>query len=431
VTEKPFNHGISSVDGLDMGTVLLDPPGAGIAPGPDSPPRTDDSSRGLKVLVLDYEYPPLGGGAAPVAQAVCRRLAAAGNRLDVVTMAFSGLAKEEEEPNLRVLRVPCLRRKSHLCHGHELFTWMITGAARARRLLREESYDVIHAHFLLPCGVVARRLAREHGLPYVVTAHGSDVPGYNPDRFRGMHAVLKPFWNGVVRDAGAITTSSRWLADLIRRSYGRPVDVAVLPNGIDESWIEPARGGRSILFVSRLFPRKGAQLLLRAVAGIDEGWSVHVVGDGPHRRALEAEARILARRVTFHGWVDNRSAKLRALYRGASLFVFPSLAENFPVSLLEAMASGCAIVASDLDSCREVLGEAARYFPPGDSRALRGVLEELTADRAAREELAAAALRRVRSRFGWDAIGRSYHEVLAAAARGGGTRSRGGAGRSL
>jgi glycosyltransferase involved in cell wall biosynthesis len=343
---------------------------------------------------------------------VCRQLAAQGDRVDVVTMAFRGLPRIEEEPNLRVLRVPCLRRQRHICHGHELLSWMMTGYHRARRLLRANRYDLIHSHFFFPCGMVARRLARESGLPWVVTAHGSDVPGYNPDRFRAMHALLHPFWRKVVRDATAITSASRWLAGLIERSYGGPVDVAIIPNGIDEGWIRPGPGTKSILFVSRLLRRKGAQFLLPAVASLREDWEVHVVGDGPYREELEEIARRTPRRTMFHGWVDNRSPELAALYRDASIFVFPSLAENFPVSLLEAMAARCAIVATDLESCREVLGDAARFFAPGDVDALRRHLEELTADEAARRALGQVAARRAKEHFGWREIGRRYHELF-------------------
>jgi glycosyltransferase involved in cell wall biosynthesis len=382
----------------------------------------------VKILTLNYEYPPLGGGASPVAQAVCRELAAQGDRVDVVTMAFHGLPELEEEPNLRVLRVPCLRKERHICHGHELLSWMVTAYGRARRLLRGGRYDLIHCHFFLPCGVVARRLAAESGLPYVVTAHGTDVPGYNPDRFRAMHAVLRPFWRKIVRDASAITSPSRWLAGLIERSYGAPVGVTIIPNGIDESWIRPGPGRKSILFVSRLLRRKGAQFLLPAVAGLSEEWEVHVVGEGPFRGQLEEIARRLPRPVTFHGWVENGSAELAALYRDASIFVFPSLAENFPVSLLEAMAAGCAIVASDLESCREVLGDAARFFAPGDVDALRRDLEELTEDEAARRQLGEAAMRRAREHFGWREIGRRYRELLAGVAAGAAAGAPAGAG---
>jgi glycosyltransferase involved in cell wall biosynthesis len=245
-----------------------------------------------------------------------------------------------------------------------------------------------------------------------VTAHGSDVPGYNPDRFRAMHAVLQPFWKNVVRDATAITAGSRWLAGLIGRSYGAPVDVTIIPNGIDERWIRPGPGTKRILFVSRLLRRKGAQFLLAAVAGLREDWDVHVVGDGPHRGQLEEIARRMPRRPTFHGWVDNGSAELAALYRDASIFVFPSLAENSPVSLLEAMAAGCAIVATDLESCREVLGDAARYFPPADVDALGRHFEELTADDSARRALGEAAARRAKEHFGWREIGRRYRELF-------------------
>jgi len=374
--------------------------------------RMVDTSGARRILVLNYEYPPLGGGSSPVTQAVCQELVKQGNRVDVVTMAFRGLPALEERGGVRIVRVPCLRKARHICHARELLTWVISAYVRAKRLVRSEGYDLIHSHFFFPSGVVARRLSRSRGVPYVVTSHGSDVPGYNPDRFRAMHRFLGPFWRSVVRDAAAITSPSQWLAELIEENYGKPLDIEIIPNGIDEHWVEEGRKERSVLFVSRLLRRKGAQFLLQALSDVPLGHEVHIVGEGPYRAELERAAKDLPNPVTFHGWLENDSAALADLYRKSSIFAFPSLAENFPVSLLEAMVAGCAIVATDLDSCHEVLGDSARYFAPGDVQGLRRHLVELTENQAAREQLAAAARERIRGRFTWSRIGRRYQDLF-------------------
>lgn len=368
----------------------------------------------MRLLVVNYEYPPLGGGAAPVTRGVCTELARLGHRLDVITMSFRGLPRREQQESVEIFRVPCLRRARHLCHAHEMMTWIPPAILQARRLIRSRHYDLIHAHFFLPSGAVAYVLNRMTGVPYVVTAHGSDVPGYNPDRFRASHRLLAPAWKRIARSARAITCPSRWLADLIEESAGDALPIRIIPNGIGREWVTPEAKQRHILVVSRLFERKGVQFLLQALQQGPLDHVVHIVGDGPYRPQLEKLAREVPDRVVFHGWVDNDSPELKYLYASASVFVFPSIAENFPISLLEAMLSGAAIVASDLPACREVLGDAALYTRAGDVESLRKYLLCLVNDSEKRDRYASLARRRVLDSFVWPRIGTQYDELFTA-----------------
>ena len=369
----------------------------------------------MRLLVLNYEYPPLGGGASPVSRGLCLELAARGHELDVVTMAYRGLPRLEDQGRLRIFRVPSIRRAAHICHAHEMLSYVASAWRTGASLLRSRDYDLIHAHFLYPSGVVAHLLHQMSGIPYVVTAHGSDVPGYNPDRFRTSHRLLRPLWRTVAGRASTIVCPSRWLADLVE-SHRPGTPVRVIPNGIDPRWTVPGEKQRTLLVVSRLFERKGIQFLLRGLRGIELDWTVHVVGDGPYRSTLEELARGVRATVVFHGWLDNESPELKRLYASAGLFVFPSLAENLPTCLLEAMLSGAAIVASDIPPCREALGHAARFVPAADPTMLASQLLDLVADDAARARLGAEARRRALDRFAWSRVGARYEEMFAAAA---------------
>ncbi|GJL63363.1 MAG: hypothetical protein NPIRA04_20170 [Nitrospirales bacterium] len=366
----------------------------------------------MRLLVLNYEYPPIGGGGSPVTGAICQELARKGHHTDVVTMRFKGLPKFEQEGRLRIFRVLCLRSARHVCYVHELLSYLIVSFFKSLRLIRTNTYDLIHAHFILPTGVVAYGLHKVTGIPYVITAHGSDVQGYNPDRFRILHRFLIPFWKVVLRNAKSITSPSHSLAELIEKNNGQPYPIEIIPNGISEEWITPEAKEERILVVSRLFPRKGVQYLLHALEGQSFGCPVDIVGDGPYRSRLEDLAKTVQDPVRFHGWLDNQSPELLALYRKASIFVFPSIAENFPISLLEAMVSGAAIIATDLAACREVLGDAALFVPPEDSSAIQKRIFDLLGDETLRIELADKARRRVLENFTWDQVGTRYHELF-------------------
>lgn len=367
--------------------------------------------------MLNFEYPPLGGGSSPVTRSLARTLVAQGDQVDVVTMGFRGLPPEEEDGGVRVLRVPCLRGQQELSRVHELATYTAAALHRVRSLARVNRYDICHSHFLLPTAVVAYLLRRMPGFPaYVVTSHGSDVPGYNPDRFRRLHRFTPPLLRRVVRAAGAVIAPSEALAALIRlhipEAGPRLVNV---PYGVDLDRFRPVRKERRILVATRLFERKGVRDVLEALEGLPpRGWRLELAGDGPQRSDLEAQAGRGGFPVTFHGWLAHD--RLDRLFEPSQVFVLATASDNFPASLLEAMAARCAIVTTRAGGCPEVVGDAALLVEPGDVRGLRESLLRLMTDDDFAGELGERAWRRAGAVFGWPAITERHREIYERAA---------------
>jgi len=339
----------------------------------------------VRFLMLTCEYPPIGGGAATVCRFLGRALVGLGHEVDVVTAGMSGLPAMEMDDGVRILRTGGYRRMRHYSTALEQATFLYPTYRTAARLLRERHYDVIHAHFVVPTGWVACRLGRRFGVPYAVTAHGSDVPGYNPDRFALMHRLLMPLWRRVLREASWVTSPSRFLADLLRRRC--PVPVTVIPNPFAFERLPRRRRRNMILAVSRLVPRKGVQFLVEAMRSLPPDWELVVAGDGPSRAALERQAEGLP--VRFTGFLPHE--RVAELYAEAAIFVLPSLVENFPMVLLEAMNAGCAVVTTDAYGCGELAERAGVLVRPEDSEGLHRTLARLIADPAERERLGAAA----------------------------------------
>jgi glycosyltransferase involved in cell wall biosynthesis len=164
-----------------------------------------------------------------------------------------------------------------------------------------------------------------------------------------------------------------------------------------------------ILFVGRLFPRKGAQFLLSALAEIDlQGWECVVAGDGPMMQELRNQAQDLGLPVKFPGFV--KGAALEELYSTSAIFVMPSLAENFPVVLLEALSAGCSVITTNTTGMPEVVGDAGLLTPPGDVLALRAAIQRLMNDEDLRHRLGDAAHRQV-AMFNWNGV-LSQHEAV-------------------
>jgi glycosyltransferase involved in cell wall biosynthesis len=270
----------------------------------------------------------------------------------------------------------------------------------------------MHCHFIIPDGLVALAIRRRFRIPLVVTAHGSDVPGYNPDRFKALHRLISPVWRAAARSIDTIACPSRFLEQLLlqREPAARTVTI---PNGFDLTKFAATKSRtKSILVVTRMLERKGVQDVLRALAGTDLGFELQIVGTGPYLDALKELARQLRVDARFHGWLDNNSDELKALFETSSVFILPSHAENFPLVLLEAMAAGMAIVTTGQTGCREVVGDAALLVPAGDEAVIRGALQQLVSDAGLRERLGREARARVENLFSWPSVASQYMDVF-------------------
>jgi len=368
----------------------------------------------MRILMLNYEFPPIGGGASPVTLSLSRELVRAGHEVDVVTMGFRGLKARENIDGVSVYRVPSLRSRKDICHTHEMFLFDLMALPFCLNLVRKRRYDINHTHFIIPTSLVSYWLKKLTGLPYIVTSHGSDVEGYNPDRFRTLHRFIRPFWRRLAKEASCLTSPSQGLKELILKRDKR-LKVKVIPNGFYLPELNTHPRKLKILLVSRLFERKGFQYFLEAIKNMQFDGEINIVGDGPYRARLEEIARCIDKDIRFWGYIDSSSHEYKALYTSSSIFVFPSKMESFGLVLLEAMAYGLAAITTSTNSLREVGGDACLYVRPESASDIRLALEKLIKDSALRKELQQKSRERAR-RFTWPRITEEflsiYKEVL-------------------
>jgi glycosyltransferase involved in cell wall biosynthesis len=364
----------------------------------------------MRILMTSYEFPPIGGGGAAVVAGMSRELATSGHEVDLVTMSFQDEPREEVVNGVRVYRVPCVRKAKHSCTTPEAFTYLAGAMPTIHRLLSKQRYDIAHAHFILPDGLLAWQAKRYSGLPYVITAHGSDVPGYNPHRLRAAHQMVRPVWKAIVQGASRVICPSEILEQLVHVQQPGPNKTVVIPNGLQVGPYAPRTLSPRVLLVTRMLERKGVQYVLDALAETPIATEVNIVGDGPYLPELRRRAVALRSPAKFWGWLDNRSPELRGIYESSGIFVLPSEAENFPIVLLEAMAAGLAIITTAGTGCAEVVGDAGRLVPVRDSRAIGRALKRLVEDGDLRQRLGVAARRRIEANFNWRAVARRYVE---------------------
>ena len=372
----------------------------------------------MKLLVINYEFPPLGGGAGNATACLACEWAALGHEVEILTGGFRGLPAHEERDGYTVRRLPSPRALQGQCSVSEMMAFAALAAPAAIFGVRP---DVVVAFFSIPSGPVAWLLKTLRAVPYIVSLRGGDVPGFDAQHMAAMHALTNPLTAMIWRNAAAIVGNSAGLCQLAR-NFMPGLDVPEIPNGVDTERFSPASRADGeiveLLFVGRLSSQKGVNILLAALAQLPARWHLRIVGDGPERASLVALAASLgiAERVTFHGWAQRE--ELPALYRAADIFVFPSLDEGMPNVVLEALASGLPIVATRIAGNEQLVahGDNGALVPAGDAGAFADALAPLLADSSARRRMGARSREIAVQSYSWARSAGKYASLFQAVA---------------
>jgi glycosyltransferase involved in cell wall biosynthesis len=341
----------------------------------------------VRLLVLNYEYPPLGGGAGNATYFLCREWGKAGHTIDIVTTWFTGLEeKTRESDNVTVYRIRSKRSRKDRSNPLEMMSYVRCGLTKARQLVGSHSYDAAISFFAIPTGVIAYRLFRKYSIPYVVLLRGGDVPGFLRSELGLFHALTMPLWRPVWRNARRIIANSKSLQLLAEKTaHGLGCTVDMVPNGVDADFFRPApdqaahKDHFTFIFSGRFVPQKNLFCLLDQFESIathpfvpsleregkipighvtpaGTGLRLILVGDGPEKAGLEKRIKsspVLSKSVMLYPWSSKE--ELRGLYQTAHCFVNPSFEEGMPNTLLEAMACGLAVIASDIGGNNELV----------------------------------------------------------------------------
>jgi len=376
-------------------------------------------SRLPRVLLLNYEFPPIGGGAGHASFQLAKTLVAQGGSVDVITSSPTNQTTSDVADGVRIFRVPSRRRGVHECGWLGAWSYVLSARPLFRRLLREQSYDVIHYFFGLPTGVLSLCAAEAGRIPSVVSLRGSDVPGYDAVNapLQAVHQILRPVTRRIWSRADAVVANSRALSVLAQPILaGRPIQVVT--NAIEADAFSPAASnGRKasaelrLLTVARLTQRKGLQDLFRAMTELrQEPLRLTVQGTGSHQEALKELARTLgiSDQVQFAGFCVRE--QLPSVYRQADVFVMPSLSESCSMAVLEAMACGLPIIACWVGGMAEYVEDGVNglLVPPGDSQALAQAIRSLLHNASLRAEMGRQSAAKARKDYSWERVTGEY-----------------------
>ena len=376
----------------------------------------------MRILMLNYEFPPIGGGGGIVTHYLAKNMVQLGHDVYLVTSQFQDLPRDEELDGFRIHRVPVLRKRADVCQVHEMFTYVLSASLYSLKFAKKFQPDIVQVFFGIPSGPVAYLLKKLYNLPYVVFLGGRDVPRPNPDPayYRLIYPILAPAIKSIWGNAAAVVACSDGLRELAWKT-NKNENIEVIPDGIDLSTFHPVQREAEpniarILTIARLIPRKGVQYLIQAIPDVipntHREFEVEIVGDGPMREELVklAEKLKVSHKLNFVGAVPYEHLAKR--YQEADIFVLSSLAEGMPLVVLEAMASGLPIVASRVQGIEDLVevGRNGYLFTPTDWQSLARHLITVLNDGQKRIAMGQKSIK-LAQKYDWGNVAKAYLEI--------------------
>lgn len=374
----------------------------------------------MKILVLCYEYPPVGGGGGRMAHNVGSALVRRGHRVRVQTVKLPGLPAHEVRDGVEIFRASGFRRRADLCTVPEMAGFLATAFLPSLAHIRKWKPDIVHAHFAVPTGALALACKVLTRTPYVLTAHLGDLPGGNPDQTGGLFRVLNPLIRPIWRNAAGISASSSFASGLARAAYG--VKPRLILNGISmdgtRAAARPPSRPLELVAIGRFNPQKNFPWLVRALAGCDFPWRLSLIGDGSQRAEIGDAIRgsRLGDRIDLMGWVPESA--MRDVLEKSDVLLMPSTSEGNPVAAIEALKHGVAILGSDIGGLSDLIrnGENGFAVPLATPAAFIEKLRWMSANPNALHEMKGRSLENA-SRFDLEKIAADFESLLSDSAR--------------
>jgi glycosyltransferase involved in cell wall biosynthesis len=375
-------------------------------------------------LLISYEYPPYGGGGGRAMSFIAQELVRTGHEVTVLT--GGGCKARDLEPRdsgVAIVRVGSARKKQDSATIFEMLSFCIHSMPYILCSDRKKTTAII-AFFLFPTGPIALALKLRWGIPYVISLRGGDVPGNEP-RLNRLHQFLYLARRAIYKNAKHVVANSQDLANTARK-YDN-IAIEIIPNGIDTKFfcqdrsLESAckRPGKQInfLFIGRFQRQKRVPELLKELIRIRKvhnlDFVLTLVGDGPDKLVIDHQIRRLQNSSWIHraGWQDG--IRVREFYWRADCLLNLSSYEGLPNTVMEAMACGVAVIASDIGPHRDLIkeGETGFLVSPEDFETLEKRIVLCSSNRCLLGKIGNNARQKIKEKMNWAQVAGAYEKL--------------------
>jgi glycosyltransferase involved in cell wall biosynthesis len=400
----------------------------------------DTSNRLKSILVLTSTFPRWANDTdPPFVMELSRRLVKENIRIEILAPHAEGAKQKEIMHGMTVYRyryffskwerlayaggILANLKKNKLLYFLVPFL-LISQMISIIKLIKKNKYDLIHAHWLIPQGLLAVLVSKILGkdCPKILcTSHGGDLFAFQSSLFLKVKTGILNYCDGV-------TVVSNYMRDICLQIINIDEKLHVCPMGVDlVSTFRPVekteRDDNTILFVGRLVEKKGVFILLDAINILIQDYpdlELLIVGDGPERDKLEERCEVLniVDSVKFRGALNQE--QLPKIYTQATMAVIPSIIdsrndqEGLGLVAIEAMGCGTAVIISALPAVQDIVEDGVNgiLVQPGNANALANAIKNLLVDKNTREIIASRARQSVIEKFDWQVAVKKYLAVI-------------------
>ncbi len=319
----------------------------------------------MRILVLNYEYPPLGGGGGRVIQDLINEWIKLDYKIDIITSKYKNLLKYESKDSINIFRVKVLNRKDkNSATFLSMFTYNISALIKGYKLCRENKYEFINTHFVIPTGPVGYLLSKIFRIKNILDIHGGDI--YNPNYKIKPHKNLlfKNIIKFLLNRANKIIAHSQDVKNKAIKYYKIKKEIKIIPIGykpyefkkVSRKNLDLSENIFYLISLGRLIRRKRIDRIIKALSNIeDKNIKLLIIGDGPEKESLEKlnKKYNLDNRVKFLGFVSER--KKYQYLDCSDVFISTSEHEGFGINFQEALYCGLPIISTKSGGPRSFL----------------------------------------------------------------------------
>ncbi len=318
----------------------------------------------MKILVLNYEYPPLGGGGGVVAANIAESYVNSGHEVIVVTSGIASVSFYENRKNLEIYRLPVFRQSFAVGKIYQMFFYILFALPMISFLIFRRKINFIHLHFLLPTGVLGYFAKKVFGIPYIVTLHGGDVPSHFPEATSKFFKYFIPLANLIIRNSEKCVAVSESLYQLAVNDFkAQKEKITWIDNGVTVHKNHKVKFSQPLnfIFVGRLSKEKNILPIIKLLSATKYNFKFDVLGDG--EQMLEMAQFLQNKkeeRIRLHGWID--SEKISVFLESTHFMIMNSKMEGLSLAALEAMSYGIPIISSDCEGMKKIIVEGKNGF---------------------------------------------------------------------
>ena len=372
----------------------------------------------MNLLLINYEYPPIGGGAATATYYTAYELVKQGHQVTVLTANYQKLRGWIDEDGVKVYRCRALRKSPDRSSLLEQLSFVISATFVLPSLLKKQAIEGMIVYFSLPCGPLGLWSKIIRKTPYVISQRGGDVPKI-VNSINWLHYFLTPVRRLILKYSLAVVANSKGLQQASQKIDPSPV--VVIPNGVNIDFFIPKKHNNSIfqfLFVGRFHKQKNLFFTLEQLVQLrkntDFPFEFHIVGDGPLKKPLQEHAKKLNldSMIKWHGWLERQ--KILKLYQQSDCLLNLSLYEGMPNVVLEAMACGLPIIASKVIGNDAVVQHSKTGYLVDleNPSQLQETLISLLNNPELAKQLGHAGRETVVKEFSWEKVAKEYVQLF-------------------